>query len=410
MPGRRAILLTLPAMAGAPLLDAGARDAIGRAADMRFSVVFGQGLRDDLRRRLEATRWSDAVTADWRYGMSRPFLQALVRSWGSDYDFDAAQQRFNALPQFRAVVRGFGIHYVHLRGRGSRRRPLLLMNGWPSSFVEYRKLAPMLADPASFGGSSDDAFDVVMPALPGFGFSDRPTRPHQVWPEDLFHALMTEHLGYRRYLASGTDIGAGVASRLALAHPDAVSGIHISAAADPPLDPSSPALTEAERAYRQDVARWEANEGAYEHVHYTRPQTLAFALADSPAGLASWIVEKFHSWSDHGPDLLGTFPAEMLIDNVMVYWTTGTIGSSMRAYYESAHFRKALVAGERVRVPTALCVWPKDIARPPREWAERFYDVRQYTSQPQGGHFPAWEAPEAYAHDVRRFATSLPGM
>ncbi len=158
----------------------------------------------------------------------------------------------------------------------------------------------MLADPAAFGGSADDAFDVVMPALPGFGFSDRPTRPAQVWAEDLFHPLMTEHLGYRDYLACGTDIGAGVATRLALRHPDVVRGIHLAAVADPPSPPDPTALTDAETAYLARSAQWEAEEGTYEHVHYTRPQTLAFALADSPVGLASWIVEKFHSWSEHG--------------------------------------------------------------------------------------------------------------
>ena len=373
------------------------------ASDEAFQVVFDDILRADLRRRLLATRWSDEVAAGWSYGMEKEFLRTLVRAWSTDYDFDAAERRFNAMPQFRAVIGGFGVHYVHLKGRGPRARPLLLMNGWPSSVVEYRKLAPMLADPAAFGGSADEAFDVVMPALPGFGFSDRPTRPHQVWPEDLFHELMTGHLGYSRYLAAGTDIGAGVATRLALAHPEAVLGIHVSSVADPPT--ASLPLSEAEQAYKKEIARWESAEGAYEHVHYTRPQTLAFALADSPTGLASWIVEKFHAWSDHTD--LRSFPLEMLIDTVMVYWATETIGSSMRAYYDSAHFRRPFRADDRVRVPTAVCVWPKDIARAPREWAERFYDVAQYTTQPHGGHFPAWEAPDAYASDLRRFAGSL---
>jgi pimeloyl-ACP methyl ester carboxylesterase len=371
-----------------------------------FSVTLGPELRADLRRRLDATRWSDAVTADWRDGMDKSFLRALIRLWGN-YDFDAAQARLNTLPQLRAVVGGFGVHYVHLKGSGPRPRPLLLMNGWPSSFVEYRKLAPMLARPAAHGGSVDDAFDVIMPALPGFGFSDRPTRPGQVWAEDLFHDLMTEHLGYASYFAAGTDIGAGVATRLGLKHPEALRGIHISAVADPLLTAASPPLDASEAAYRVSTAQWEAEEGAYEHVHYTKPQTLAFALADSPVGLASWIVEKFHSWSDHGPDLLETFPEEMLLDNLMVYWATETIGSSMRAYYDHAHLRPALRPDDRVRVPTAVCTWPKDLVVPPRAWAERLYDVRHYTTQPHGGHFPAWEAPDAYARDLRQFARSL---
>ena len=376
-------------------------------SDPPYRIAFTPALGADLHRRLSCTRWSDAVTSDWQYGTDRAFLQALAVHWRDSYDLRAAENRLNAMPQFRASIGGFGLHYVVLKGQGPRPTPLLLMNGWPSSFVEYRKLAPMLADPAAFGGSAEDAFDVVMPTLPGFGFSDRPTRPHQVWPEDLFHPLMTEHLGYRRYVASGTDIGAGVARRLALKHPDAVRGIHVSAVADPPLTSTSPPLTADENAYRMGAARWEADEGAYEHVHYTRPQTLAFALADSPVGLASWIVEKYHAWSDHGPDLLRTFPADMLLDTVMIYWTTNTIGSSMRSYYDNAHFRPPIRAEERVEVPTSVCMWPRDLVTAPRSWCERFYNVSRYTRQDHGGHFPAWEAPEAYAHDLRLFARSL---
>ncbi len=374
-----------------------------------FSIRFESVLRDDLRRRLAEARWSDAVTTDWRYGTDEQFLKALVRHWGTAYDFDAAEERLNLLPQARASIGGFAISYVRLQGRGPRPRPLLLMNGWPSSFVEYEKLAPQLADPAAFGGSADDAFDVVIPALPGFGFSDRPTRPDQVKAEALFHSLMTEHLAYPAYIASGTDIGAGVATRLALQHPDAVRGIHISAVVDPPLTAASPPLTEPEKAYGARIARWEAEEGAYMHLHNTRPQTLAFALADTPVGLASWIVEKFHAWSDHGDDLLETFPLDMLIDNLMVYWVTGTIGSSMRSYYDRRHFRSPLRPGDRVGVPTAVCMWPNDLVVAPREWAERFYDVRQYSMQGHGGHFPGWEAPDAYADDLRRFASALEG-
>lgn len=379
--------------------------------DQPFHVVFDAALRTDLRRRLDATRWSDAVTEDWRQGTSAPFLRSLAAYWRDGYDFDAAERRMNAVPQFRAGIAGPGgplfIHYRLLQGSGPRARPLLLLNGWPSSFVEYDRLAPRLADPLSFGGVENDSFDVVMPALPGFGWSDRPAGPGQDLAEDLFHTLMTRHLGYDRFMVAGTDIGAGVARHLALKYPDSVSGIHVSAVADPPLTPASPLLTDAEDAYRADSARWAAQEGAYEHLHYTRPQTLAFALADSPVGLASWIVEKFWSWSDHGPDLLQTFPRDMLIDTLMVYWATGTIGASMRAYHDDFHFRPRPGPDARVRVPTSLCTWPKDLVIPPREWAERSYDVHHYTAQPRGGHFPAWEAPEAYAQDLRHFARSL---
>jgi len=264
-----------------------------------FRVHFNNDLRDDVQRRLARTRWSDTVTNDWQYGMEKSFLKTLVQYWQTKYNFDAAEERMNALPQFRASIDGYGVHYVHLKGRGPSPKPLLLLNGWPSSFAEYQRLGPMLADPAAFGGSAEDAFDVVMPALPGFGFTDRPAHP-----ENLFNSLMTEHLGYPTYLASGTDIGAGVATRVALKYPTAVQGIHVASIVDPPLTGASLPLTDAEKAYKASSAHWEAEEGAYEHVHYTRPQTLAFALADSPVGLASWIVEKFYFWSDHGDDLI----------------------------------------------------------------------------------------------------------
>ena len=375
--------------------------------DQKFVVRFDRALRDDLLDRLARTRWNDAVVPDWSAGTERRFLRALVEHWRGAYDFDAAEERLNAWPQFRASVGGFGIHYLRLQGQGPNPMPLVLMNGWPSSFVEYRSLAPMLADPAAFGGSAEDAFDVVMPALPGFGFSDRPSPLGTVWAEDAFHALMTEHLGIRRYVASGTDIGAGVARRLALRHPGSVVGIHVSSVADAPAPDGDPSLTQAERAYKSAAVRWEADEGAYEHVHDTRPQTLAFALADSPVGLASWIVEKFHAWSDHGGDLLRTFPADLLIDNLMIYWASGTIGSSIRAYHESARFRPVSDRGGFVPVPTAVSMWPKDLVIAPREWAARSCDVRQYTVQPRGGHFPAHEAPALYADDLRRFARTL---
>lgn len=374
-----------------------------------FNVHFENALKDDLQRRLSDTRWSDAVTADWQYGMNKSFLQRLVEYWQTTYNFDAAEQRLNSMPQFRTNIAGFYVHYVYVKGRGPQPQPLLLMNGWPSSFVEYRKLAPMLADPAEFGGSSDDALDVIMPALPGFGFSERPTQPHKVNAEELFHALMTEHLGYATYIASGTDIGAGIATRLALKYPGKIRGIHISSVVDPPLTAASPPLNDAEKTYKERSSQWEAEEGAYEHVHYTRPQTLGFALADSPVGLASWIIEKFYFWSDHGYDLLNTFSPDMLIDNLMIYWATETIGSSMRFYYDHRHFRAPFKASDHVSVPTAVCMWPKDLVHAPREWAQRFYNVQQYSTQKSGGHFPAWEAPRAYAHDLRLFAKLLSG-
>jgi pimeloyl-ACP methyl ester carboxylesterase len=369
----------------------------------KHRIVFSQTLREDLRTRLASTRWSDFVTSDWQYGMKNSVIRGLTNFWLETYDFDEAEERLNTMPRACMTIEGFDMSYIHIKGSGVQNTPLLLMNGWPSSFVEYTRLANRLANPRAYGDASAESFDVVIPAMPGFGYSERPTRPNQFNTEELFNKLMTEGLGYSCYWASGTDIGAGVATRLALRYPTSVKGIHISSVVNPALSVDSRTLTEAERAYRDASAQWALQEGAYEHVHYTRPQTLAFALADSPAGLASWIVDKFHSWTDHEDDLLDVFPPETLIDNLMVYWSTETIGSSMRYYYESAQYRAPFTLEDRVTVPTAVCMWPKDLTTAPREWAERFYNVRQYTLHPHGGHFPAWEEPEAYAADLRSF-------
>jgi len=353
----------------------------------------------DLRRRLLSTRWSDAVTSDWSYGTERGFLQALTGYWARDYDWATQRSALNRLPQFKATIDGYAVHFVRVRGRAERPTPLLLMNGWPSSFVEYQRLAPRLAEGAP-------CFEVIMPALPGFGFSDPPTRPYQVEPADLFPKLMTQ-LGHDRFMVAGTDIGSGVATRIALNHPHRVIAAHVSAVAPKPLDGSAPPLAPDETAYVERSAAWYREEGGYQAIQSSRPQTLAFALADSPAGLASWILEKFRAWSDCGGDVLSVWPRETLVDNLMVYWLTNTIGSSVRYYFEASRLRPPLKADDFVRAPTAVAMWPADLSLAPRSLAERLYNVQQYTPMPRGGHFPAWEAPDLYAEDLRRLAGAV---
>lgn len=373
-----------------------------------WEAPFDAACAADLLQRLRQVRWSDAVTADWSQGTAPDPLRALVDYWAHDYDWDDAAARINTLPHFRATIDGVDLHFLHFKSKDAGARPLLLTNGWPSSFIEYGKLAPMLADPAAHGDAGAPAFDVVIPAHPGYGYSSRPAALGQTNSVDLFHRLMTEGLHYTNYIVSGTDIGAGVATRMALAYPDAVLGLHIAAVVDPPLDAASPPLTDAERAYQERVRQWSAEEGAYLHLQATRPQTLAYALNDTPVGLASWILEKFRYWSDAGPDLWAVFPREMLLDNITIYWATQTIGSSMRLYYEARHVRAPLKAGDYVTVPTAVCMWPHDLVLAPEAWAGRFYNVQRYTVQPRGGHFPAWEQPALYALDLRDFAATLP--
>jgi microsomal epoxide hydrolase len=353
----------------------------------------------DLGRRLTATRWNDAVVSDWSYGIERGFLRKLVAYWRDEYDWAERRAELNRLPHFRAAIDGYGLHFVHYRGRGPNPVPLLLMNGWPSSFVEYQRLALLLSE-------GEPSFDVVIPTHPGFGFSDHPTLPYQIEPADLYPQLMTA-LGHERFMVSGTDVGSGVATRIALRHPDRVIAAHVSAVAEKPRAPDASPPSSAEREYETRAEIWDRDEGAYAAIQSSKPQSLAFALADSPVGLASWIVEKFRNWSDCEGDVLSVFPLEVLIDNLMIYWTTNTIGSSVRYYYEATHLRPKLLAGDFVRPPTAVAIWPKDIALPPRELAERLYNVQRYTVFPRGGHFPAWEQPSLYAEDLRQFARSV---
>lgn len=372
-----------------------------------FTIESAPGALADLKTRLKLTRWNDTVADGWSYGTDRAFLRSLWDHWSNAYDWRKREALLNELPHFRADIDGFRVHFLHYRSPRPQTVPLLLMNGWPSSFIEYQRLAPLLANPASDGSEPVRAFDVVIPAIPGFGFSDRPVRPHQVDAADLFFRLMTEALGHSRFAVAGTDIGAGLAIELAQKYPDKIIGIHVTTVADPPLDNHSPPLTPAETEYRLERTRWSTEEGAYSALQRTRPQTLAFGLADSPIGLASWIIEKFYSWSDCEGDVLSAFPMDFLIDNVMIYWLTETIGSSVRYYYEKQQRGLVFRSDRRITPPAAVMTLPCELARPPREWAERLLNVHRYTTGSSGGHFPGWEIPESYAADIRAFFTPL---
>lgn len=370
-----------------------------------FEVRIASEILTDLKDRLGHTRWPEALPGDgWSTGADWHFMRRLAEFWRDGFDWRAQEERLNALPHFRARVDGFGIHYLHVRGRGPRPLPLVLTHGWPSSFVEMLKIVPFLTDPGAHGGDPRDAFDVVVPSLPGFGFSDRPqagvtsTRIASLWAR-----LMTEVLGYERFAAHGGDIGAGVTSRLGLGFPEHVLGIHVTAVVEPDLGPGSRALSPAECEYRSRVARWEEDEGAYGHLQRTRPLTLAYGLQDSPVGLAAWIIEKWRAWSDCGGDVERRFGFDELLTNVTLYWATGTIYTSTRQYYDSRFDPEPFRSGARVPVPAAVALTREEVDRAPREWAERTYDVQRWTDMPRGGHFLALEEPELLAADLREF-------
>ena len=364
-----------------------------------FKIRFDPKATHDLRQRLRTTRWADSIVGNWSQGTEAKFLRMFIAYWHDDYRWERRVDVLNAFPHYRSSVEGFGIHFLHFRSQKKDATPLLLMNGWPSSFVEYLHLAPLLLQ-------GDPAFHIVVPAHPGFGFSDKPARPYQVEPAELYPALM-QSIGYDRFIAAGTDIGAGVATRIALRHSDRVIGVHVCEALERPARPGDPRPSAAEIAYHQRDSVWDQDEGGYQAIQSSKPQTLGFALADSPTGLASWILEKFRGWSDCGGDLASVFPFEMLADNLTVYWMTNSIASSLRYYYDAARLRPHLRSDDYVHAPTAIAMWPRDIGVAPRELAERLYNVQRYTLFAKGGHFPAFEQPELYASDLRAFAASL---
>ena len=372
-----------------------------------FAVTDAQ--LDDLRRRLDTTRWPTRwpgrAPGDWTAGVPVDELSRLTDRWRHGYDWRRTESHLNALPWGRADLDGAHVAYLHFRADDPDALPLVLTNGWPSSFVELVGLARLLSQPAEDDGGRRAGFHVVVPCLPGFPGGDQsPAFPAAVATHELWHRLMTEHLGYRRYGAHGGDLGAGTTSLLGQDHPEHVVGIHLTSVADPPVhDPAT--LTADEQTYLAEVARWVEDEGAYEHQQMTRPGTLSFGLSDSPAGVLAWIVEKYFAWSDNDGTLASVFTDDDVLTQASLYWFTNCIATSFRPYFEFAHGHAPRV--RRVDVPTAVAVFPKDLSRPPRSWAERTYRVERYTVMPRGGHFAAHEVPDLLARDIATFFAEL---
>jgi pimeloyl-ACP methyl ester carboxylesterase len=371
-------------------------------------VQIAEDVLADLDRRLAATRWPDEIDeSSWDYGFPLEYLKDLVSYWRTKFRWRQWEERLNALPNFRADIDGLGIHYLHVRGKGPHPLPLLLTHGWPGSVLEFLKIIPLLTDPAAHGEDPADAFDVVAPSLPGYGFSDRPSARGMTSFRiaELWQRLMTE-LGYERFGAQGGDWGASVTTWLGLAAPERLFAIHLNyipGSYSPYLGPGARELSELERAFVQERDQWREAEGAYGHIQGTKPQTLAAGLNDSPAGLAAWIVEKFRTWSDCRGEVERRFSKDELLANVTLYWVTQTIGSSIRLYLESRKTPARFDRDERVRVPCAIARFPLEIPMPPREFVERHYNVVRWTEMPSGGHFAAAEEPELLAEDIRAF-------
>jgi len=367
----------------------------------------------DLRERLTRTRFPDqAPDAPWAYGTDVGYLQQLVAYWRTQFDWRVQEARLNAFPQFKVPLHDIDLHYLHVPGVGPKPYPLLLLHGWPGSVLEFLEIIPRLTDPARFGGDPADAFTVVAPSLPGYGLSFKPGQKRFGAEQiaDCVADLMTRVLGYRRFAAQGGDWGAFIASNLGFAHADKVAGIHLNLlAVRRDTAPAANATTE-EKAFLKDLAAWLDEETGYQWIQGTKPQTLAFGLTDSPAGLAAWIVEKFRTWSDCNGDVESVFSRDHLLANIALYWFTGAIGSSFWPYYARRHGPWPIPEGRTVDVPTGYAAFPKEIIRPPRSIAARSYsDIRRWTQMPRGGHFAAMEQPSALADEVRAFFRPLRG-
>ena len=374
-----------------------------------FTIAIPQETLDDLRDRLAHTRWPDGVEgAGWEYGTNLDYLKELTDYWQHTFDWRAQEARLNQLAQFKTDIDGHSIHFIYERGKGPNPLPIILTHGWPDSFYRMHKIIPMLTDPESFGGNAADSFDVIVPSIPGFGFSDPVRKPGWTVKQtaELWASLMRDVLGYQRYAAAGGDGGSPISQLLALNDPASVIGIHltdIGFQATMNLDPSS--LTPVEREYLGAMQQRFFQEGGYVMIQSTKPQTLAYGLSDSPVGLAAWIIEKFYGWSDIDGALERKYTKDELLTNIMIYWVTQTINPSIRSYYEESH-APSLNAGQHVEVPVAMALFPKDTPAP-RALAERTLRIERWTEMPRGGHFPALEEPELLVEDLRAFYRSL---
>ncbi len=345
---------------------------------------------------------------DWSQGVPLAYLQELCRYWSERYDWRATEARLNALPQFSTEIDGLGIHFLHVRSPHPDALPLVMTHGWPGSFVEFEKVIGPLADPSAHGGDATDAFHVVCPSLPGYGFSDKPAEPG--WGVERIAAAwisLMALLGYDRYGALGGDWGTSVSTSIGQQDPEHLAGIHLI----PPLAPPDPAtfedLTERERSALGALDHAREWDSGYSTEQMTRPQTIGYALVDSPAALCGWIVEKFWAWTDCDGHPENVLTRDELLDNVMLYWLPGTGASSARLYWESLRQVNQWISGsatDTVAVPTGCSIFPKELQRPSRRWAEkRFVDIRYWSEPGRGGHFAALEQPELFVEEVRSF-------
>ncbi len=378
-----------------------------------FELHVPDATLDEIRARVADFPWHEMPDdGGWAYGTNLDYMKEFCQYWIEEYDWRKHEAAINRFDHFKADVNGIDLHYIHEKGSGSAPVPLVLSHGWPGTVVEFMDFVEPLAHPERFGGSVDDAFDVIAPSLPGFGFSGRPPRP--MGPRkmaDVFNALMTDVLGYDRYLAQGGDWGGAISTWLGFDHAPACAAIHINILImRHPEGPQTP----QEEAWEKQFNREQFSESGYRTQQGTKPQTLSYAMMDSPVGVAAWILEKFNSWSDtDGDDVESAHSKDTLLTNIMVYIVTRTFNTASWIYYgrNEEGGRVLSPEGKRVEVPSAMALFPKELlAWPPRSYVERLYNVAQWSEFPRGGHFAAMEEPEALLKDIRKFSRSVFGQ
>lgn len=374
-----------------------------------FKINVPDAVLRDLKERLARTRFPDQLqNVGWDYGTDPAYLKPLVEYWRDKFDWRAQERKLNEFDQFTTTIDGLKIHFIHQKSKVPNAMPLALTHGWPGSIYEFHNVIGPLTDPVKYGGRAEDAFDVVAISLPGFGFSERP-KDRGYSPEKMagIIAKLMARLGYTRYGIQGGDWGGIISRIIALNDPTHVAGLHLNFCTTPaPTGVANPleGVPEAEVTLMNDTNKRMENERAYQQIQGTKPQTLGVGLTDSPAGLASWIVEKFHAWCDCGDNIESRFSKDDLLTNIMIYWATETAASSTRIYYEN---RVAPPVQGRVTVPTACALFPKEITTPPRKWVEARYNLVRWTPMPRGGHFAALEQPDLLVGDVREFFRTL---
>jgi len=393
---------------GEPVDDAMTEEVpVDPTAIRPFEIAVPEAVLDDLRLRLDQTRLPDQLDGvGWDYGAERGYVTELISYWREQFDWREQERRLNAFDQYKTVLGDLDIHFIHQRSPNPDALPLLVTHGWPGSVFEFTKIIGPLTDPEAHGGQASDAFHVVAPSLPGYGFSDKP-RERGYGPEKMadINAKLMARLGYDRYGAQGGDWGGIISRWTAFNDAEHVAGLHLNFVTGvSPADPDNPneGVPDAELARQRERQQFMSTERGYSSIQGTKPQTLGYGLNDSPAGLAAWIVEKFRTWCDCDGDIESIFTKDELLTNVMIYWTTGTITSSTRLYYESRNATPARPIGY-IDVPTGAALFPNEINYPPRLWAENRYNIVQWTEMPRGGHFAALEQPELLVDDIRSF-------